>query len=72
MGAEEALKLGLVSKVFPAGQTLEEALKTAKKISSMSLPAIEMCKEVTPRTLTIDLHVASTKLMYSTDIESHF
>jgi len=45
MGADEALKLGLVAKVFPASETISEALKTAAKIAQMSQPAVEMCKD---------------------------
>jgi len=45
MGADEALKLGLVSKVFPAAETIPEAIKTATKIASMSQMSVEMCKE---------------------------
>jgi len=45
MGADEALRLGLVSKVFPAAETIPEAIKTAGKIASMSQMSVEMCKE---------------------------
>ena len=46
MGAEEAAARGLVSRVVKADQLVEEALKVARKIASLSKPAVIMCKEV--------------------------
>jgi enoyl-CoA hydratase len=46
MGAEEAEHSGLVAKVVPADQLLEEALKTAETIASMSPIASIACKEM--------------------------
>jgi enoyl-CoA hydratase/carnithine racemase len=43
--AQEAERIGLVAKVFPAEKLLEESLKTAEQIASMSLPVVQMCKE---------------------------
>lgn len=37
--------LGLVSKVFPAESVVAEAMKLADKISEMSIPVAQMCKE---------------------------
>ena len=45
MDAEEAERAGLVSRVIPADDLLEEAIKTADKIASMSLPVAMMAKE---------------------------
>ena len=45
MDAEEAERSGLVSRVVPVEQLQAEALKTATKIASMSLPATLMTKE---------------------------
>ena len=45
MDAEEAERAGLVSRVVPAAQLMEDALKTAQKIAAMSLPAAMMVKE---------------------------
>jgi enoyl-CoA hydratase len=45
MDAQEAERSGLVSRVVPLNQLQAEALKTATKIASMSLPATLMTKE---------------------------
>jgi len=49
MGAEEAERAGLVSRVIPAADLLAEALKAATAIASMSLPAALMAKEAVNR-----------------------
>ncbi|PAV16911.1 enoyl- hydratase [Pyrrhoderma noxium] len=43
--AQEAFSAGLVAKVFPGDQLLDEAIKTAQKIASLSQPVIAMAKE---------------------------
>jgi enoyl-CoA hydratase len=45
MGAEEAERAGLVSRVVPAVDLLEEAVKTAKSIADLSRPAVMIAKE---------------------------
>lgn len=45
MGAEEAERAGLVARVVPAAELLEDALKTAATIADMSLPIVMMAKE---------------------------
>ena len=45
MGAAEAERSGLVSRVVPAADLMDEALKTAETIASMSLPIAMMTKE---------------------------
>lgn len=45
MDAEEAERAGLVSRVVPAEELLEDALKTAAAIASMGRPATYMVKE---------------------------
>ena len=45
MDAEEAAQRGLVSRVVPVDQTVEEAMKIARKIGTMSKPATMMAKE---------------------------
>ncbi len=49
MDAQEAERSGLVSRVVPAGELVEEAVATAQKIASMSLPATMMAKEAVNR-----------------------
>lgn len=45
MGAEEAERAGLVARVFPAAQLIEETLNAAATIAERSLPATMMVKE---------------------------
>ncbi len=45
MDADEAERAGLVSRVVPAAELLDETLKTAAKIAAMSRPAAMMVKE---------------------------
>ncbi|HWU53987.1 MAG TPA: enoyl-CoA hydratase-related protein, partial [Rhizomicrobium sp.] len=49
MDAAEAERSGLVSRVVPVGELLDEALKAATKIASLSLPAVIMTKEAVNR-----------------------
>jgi enoyl-CoA hydratase len=55
MDAAEAERCGLVSRVVPAGQVMEEALSVAEKIASMSRPAVAMAKEAVNRALETTL-----------------
>jgi enoyl-CoA hydratase len=45
MDAEEAERAGLVSRIVPVTKLLDETLKVAAKIATMSLPASMMVKE---------------------------
>jgi enoyl-CoA hydratase len=49
MDAAEAERANLVSRVVPATSLMEEALKTARSIASMSLPSVMMTKETINR-----------------------
>jgi enoyl-CoA hydratase len=49
MDAAEAERAGLVSRVVPAGELIEEALKAGEKIARFSLPAVLMAKEAVNR-----------------------
>jgi enoyl-CoA hydratase len=49
MGAEEAERSGLVARVVPAAELLDDALRTAETIASMSLPVAMMTKETVNR-----------------------
>ncbi|HWJ99650.1 MAG TPA: enoyl-CoA hydratase [Xanthobacteraceae bacterium] len=45
MGAEEAERAGLVSRIVPAAGLMDEAMKTAEAVAGMSLPIAMMTKE---------------------------
>jgi enoyl-CoA hydratase len=45
MDAEEAERAGLVSRIVPAGELIDEAVKVAQKIAGFSMPAVLMTKE---------------------------
>ena len=45
IGADEALRAGLVSRVVPAAKLMEEAMAMAERIAGYSLPAVMMAKE---------------------------
>lgn len=49
MDAEEAERIGLVSRIVPVAGLVEEALKTAETIAGMSRPAVLMIKEAVNR-----------------------
>ena len=49
MDAEEAERAGLVSRVVPADTLMDEAMKAAETIASMSRPATMMAKEAVER-----------------------
>jgi enoyl-CoA hydratase len=49
MGAEEAERAGLVSRVVPADKLLDEALAAAAVICGMGLPAVMMAKQCVNR-----------------------
>ena len=49
MDAAEAERSGLVSRIVPAAQLMEEALKMAEKIAALSRPIVMMAKEAVNR-----------------------
>ncbi|XP_026471426.1 probable enoyl-CoA hydratase, mitochondrial isoform X4 [Ctenocephalides felis] len=53
--AEEAEKMGLVSKVFPADKLVDETVKLADKISSHSPLIVSLCKEAVNTALETSL-----------------
>ncbi len=55
MGVEEAERSGLVARVVPAAKLMEEALKIADTIASMSRPIVMMAKESINRAYEISL-----------------
>ncbi|MCH7942623.1 MAG: enoyl-CoA hydratase [Proteobacteria bacterium] len=55
MDAEEAERSGLVSRVVPADELLDEALAVARKIAEMSAPIAAMAKEAVNRSYEVTL-----------------
>ncbi len=55
MDAEEAERAGLVARIVPAVDLLEDALKTARTIAGMSLPSTLACKESVNRSYETSL-----------------
>ena len=49
MDAAEAERAGLVSRIVPAGDLIEEAIKTAQRIAEMSRPVTMLVKEAVNR-----------------------
>jgi enoyl-CoA hydratase len=49
MDAEEAERSGLVSRIVPAADLVDEAVKVAARIADFSLPAVMMVKEAVNR-----------------------
>ncbi len=49
MDSDEAERAGLVSRIVPAGELIDEVMKTAAKIAAMSRPAVMMIKEAVNR-----------------------
>ena len=55
MGAEEAERAGVVARIVPKEQLLEEALKVAAQIASKSVPVAMMVKESINRAFEVSL-----------------
>jgi len=55
MDAAEAERAGLVARVVPAASLMEEALKIAETVASMSLPAVMSAKEAINRSFETSL-----------------
>jgi enoyl-CoA hydratase len=55
MDADEAERAGLVSRIVPTAQLLEEALGAAAKIAEFSLPAVMMAKDAVSRSFETTL-----------------
>jgi enoyl-CoA hydratase len=56
MDAQEAERCGLVSRILPTDQLVEEAMRTAQKIAELSLPIVMMAKESVNRAFESTLH----------------
>jgi len=55
MDAQEAERAGIVARVVPAASLVEEALKVAETIASMSLPSVLAAKEAVDRAFETSL-----------------
>ncbi|CEG78357.1 Putative Enoyl-CoA hydratase [Rhizopus microsporus] len=55
LNAQEALQSGLVSKVLPAENLVDEAVKTGNAIASMSQPSVRMAKELINKSFEVSL-----------------
>ncbi len=55
MDAEEAERAGLVSRIVPAADLVDEAVKIAARIAEMSMPAAAMAKEAVNRAFEVSL-----------------
>ena len=66
MDADEAERSGLVSRVVPVDDLLDEALKTATAIASMSRPSVFMAKTAVNKAYetTLTEGVAAERLMF--------
>ncbi|KAF9937917.1 putative enoyl-CoA hydratase, mitochondrial [Modicella reniformis] len=67
--AEEAERAGLVSRVYPADQVVDEAIKTAEKIGNLSLPIVQMVKDAINQSFEVPLSGGLTferRLFHST------
>ena len=49
MDAAEAERAGLVSRIVPAAELIEDAIKTAQKIADLSMPVAMLAKEAVGR-----------------------
>jgi len=49
MDAAEAERCGLVSRIVPAAELVDDAVKTAAKIASLSRPSVYVAKECVNR-----------------------
>ncbi len=56
MDAEEAERSGLVSRIIPADDLIEEAVSTAEAIAKLSLPIVMMAKEAVNSAYETTLH----------------
>ena len=56
MDAQEAERCGMVSRIVPAAELVEEAVRTAQKIAELSLPIVMMAKESVNRAFETTLN----------------
>jgi enoyl-CoA hydratase len=56
MDAQEAERCGMVSRIVPGAELVEEAVRTAQKIAELSLPIVMMAKESVNRAFETTLN----------------
>ncbi|KAI8595027.1 enoyl-CoA hydratase protein [Dissophora ornata] len=69
LSAQEAERAGLVSKVLPADQVVDEAVKTAETIANLSQPIVQMVKDAINQSFEVPLSAGLTferRLFHST------
>jgi len=66
--ANEALNIGLVNKVVPAENILDEALSMANQIAKNAPLAVKMCKVAMNKGIDVDIN---TGLSYEAEVFSH-
>lgn len=73
IGAQEAKDAGLVSKVFPADQVVDEAIKTADAIAAHSKLIVQMCKQATNASYEASLSegLATEKRLFHATFATH-
>ena len=65
VGADEALRIGLVNQVYDDDKFLESVYTYAKKIAAMPPVAVSMIKRTVYQSLTCDLRATSLELIAS-------
>ncbi len=55
IGAEDALRIGLVNKVVPVAEMMDAAKTMASKIASKSAPIMQLCKQAINEGLEMDV-----------------
>ena len=55
MDAAEAERAGLVARIVPAAELVNEAMKAAASIAAMSLPSVMVAKEAVNRAFEVSL-----------------
>ncbi|MCX6006887.1 MAG: enoyl-CoA hydratase/isomerase family protein [Chloroflexi bacterium] len=55
---QEAYRIGLVNKITSVDSLMDEAMALAKKIASLSAPAVQLCKFLVNKGLKTDLDTA--------------
>jgi enoyl-CoA hydratase len=56
MDAQEAERCGMVSRIVPAAELVEDAVRTAQRIAELSLPIVMMAKESVNRAFETTLN----------------